>query len=97
MFGRAPVAAETRIVPVDRELVMSIKTVDYAFLLESGDDRWIEHFEAESVLSPGDLAQICRRATLRHAARPAAVLEVVGAIGTGDRRRVGHPEQAQLQ
>jgi len=44
--------------------VMAIKTVDHAFLLENADDRWLEHFEAETSLSSADLVQIARRATL---------------------------------
>jgi hypothetical protein len=51
LFGHGPLEPDTRILPVDRELVMSIKTLDHAFLLEHRGVRWLEHFEAESVLS----------------------------------------------
>ena len=64
LFGSVPFEADTQVSPVERELAMSIKSVDQAFLLERHGKRWLEHFEAESVLSRGDLAQICRRATL---------------------------------
>ncbi|MEZ5354997.1 MAG: hypothetical protein R2762_20360 [Bryobacteraceae bacterium] len=64
LFGSTPIEPGTRVSPVDRELVMSIKTVDHAFLLEGPRGRWLEHFEAESALSADDLVRICRRATL---------------------------------
>ena len=63
-FGHVPIPPGTKVMPVDRELVMAIKTVDHAFLLENADDRWLEHFEAETSLSSADLVQIARRATL---------------------------------
>ncbi|MEZ5403868.1 MAG: hypothetical protein R2729_29580 [Bryobacteraceae bacterium] len=49
---------------MERELAMSIKTVDHGFLLESGGEAWVEHFEAESVLAGEDLATIAQRAML---------------------------------
>lgn len=64
LFGRAPLPPGTKVTPVDRELVMSIKTIDHAYLLEAGSTRWLEHFEAETVISTGDLEQIACRALL---------------------------------
>jgi hypothetical protein len=64
LFGHVPVDEGTRVEPVERELAMSLRSVDHAFLLKRGGESWLEHFEAELVLSASDLLQILRRATL---------------------------------
>ena len=64
LFGHTPIDAATRVEPVERELAMGLKSVDHAYLLERDGERWIEHFEAEVVLSKGDLRLISERAVL---------------------------------
>ncbi|MCC6536699.1 MAG: hypothetical protein IT162_04060 [Bryobacterales bacterium] len=49
IFGHAPLPPDARVTPVEREVVTPIKSVDHAFLVESGEaGRWIEHLEAET-------------------------------------------------
>ena len=64
LFGHTPIDAATRVEPVERELAMGLKSVDHAYLLERDGERWIEHFEAEVVLSKDDLRLISERAVL---------------------------------
>ena len=55
LFGSTPIDAATRVEPLERELAMAIKSVDQAYLLERDGLRWVEHLEAELVLSKDDM------------------------------------------
>ena len=66
LFGHCPLDDATIVEPLERELSMFIKSVDQAFLLTRDGEQWIEHFEAELVLSDEDRRQISKRAALLH-------------------------------
>ena len=51
LFGHTPLDEATRFEPVERELALNLRSIDQAFILERDGERWVEHFEAEMVLS----------------------------------------------
>ncbi len=54
LFGSLPLTADARITLVDRELVAQPLFVDHAYRIESGGEKWVEHFEATTRV-PGNL------------------------------------------
>ena len=66
LFAHQPLDDSTAFEPLERELAMSLKSVDQAFVLTRNGDQWVEHFEAEIALSDEDRKQILNRAALLH-------------------------------
>ncbi len=61
LFAPSRVDEGTRVEQVERELAMNLKSIDHAFRLFRNGERWVEHFEAELVISADDLLHILRR------------------------------------
>ena len=64
LFGHAPADPSATIRPVECELALEPMSIDEAFVVEQGGEKWVEHFESELVISRDDMRRILRRATL---------------------------------
>ena len=93
LFGSTPIDAATRVEPLERELAMAIKSVDQAYLLERGGERWVEHLEAELVLTKDDLEAILERAALLSINKRAPVRTAIVLLS---RRHAGKAEPPEV-
>jgi len=64
LFGHVPIDDTALIEPIEREIALPLLSVDHAFRLTRGAEHWVEHFEAEVVLSADDLNKILKRSAL---------------------------------
>ena len=63
-FGHAGDDPPDSVEPIERELALPPKAMDYAYLVTRRGESWVEHLEAETSLSQLDMRAILKRAAL---------------------------------